>query len=291
MSETPTSPLTAAERKRYQQCVQEISDGLRGSWKAGEALRDVREARLYREDFVSFDEFCQAVHSITQRYANYLIEAVEIKEDIKERSPKMAELLTTETQAREIGNVPRGAQVRVLKAIVRSGEPVTAAAIKAQAESILEQTTDSIGLKAGTIVPARQDLPVSGEAKMAPESKPRDCLGFPIPSAILPLWDRQGEIRELMTEVSRTRKKLREIEESKDPLFKGVNFSAIQSSMQSAWWNIKQGLPHAVCVACKGKQGGCKDCGGTGFINEHGWDVTRSDWKEARLKQIERATA
>lgn len=250
--------LTAKERKRFAECKEVIHDGLKSCWRVGEALIEIRDYRYYREDFASFEEFCQATYHIGKAYAHRLIEAVEVKQDISERSPQAAKLLTNEAQTRELANVPRGAQVKVLKQLAKAGEPVTAQAIKEKAESLLEQTTDSIGRKVSPIGDARQDVP----------SNPVDETGFKLTPTAAESWVKRDAVQSLLTAVSRAKNSFETIRD--DPLFV-FRHQEITQAFQTLYHLLSECKPYAVCPECEGypeKQSGgeCPYCRRSGII-------------------------
>jgi len=119
-----------------------------------------------------------------------------------------------------------------------------------------------------------------------PPSQILDVTGWPIPTQLIPLWQRADEVQEMLTTLSRVRGALRTAQENKDKLFAEVNFSSALSQLDQAWTDIKTGKPFAVCPTCQGQlPDQCTLCRGRGFISEHRWNtcVTRED-KEFRFK-------
>jgi hypothetical protein len=54
---TPDSSLSAAERKKLARCEAKIAAGLQTFYDLGLAIREVRDARLYRESYSSIEEY------------------------------------------------------------------------------------------------------------------------------------------------------------------------------------------------------------------------------------------
>lgn len=145
--------LTTAERARYTTCKQAVADNLESFWKAGVALMEIRDSRLYREDFGTFKEFCEQTYQVSQSQAYRLIDAAEVVDSIK-GSP-IGEVVKTESQARELARAPKEKRAKVLECVSAKG-PVTAKAIKAEVDSISEppaaspSTASSAGLPTST---------------------------------------------------------------------------------------------------------------------------------------------
>lgn len=119
-----------------------------------------------------------------------------------------------------------------------------------------------------------------------PPSQVLDGTGWPIPTQLIPLWQRMGEVQEMLTALSRVKGALRAAQENKDTLFAEVNFSSALSQLDQAWTDLKTAKPFAVCPTCQGQlPDHCTLCRGRGLISEHRWNtcVTRED-KEFREK-------
>jgi hypothetical protein len=119
-----------------------------------------------------------------------------------------------------------------------------------------------------------------------PPSQVLDGTGWPIPTQLIPLWQRTGEVQEMLTVLSRVKGALRAAQDNRDKLFAEVNFSSALSQLDQAWTDIKTAKPFAVCPTCQGQlPDKCTLCRGRGLISEHRWNtcVTRED-KEFRFK-------
>ena len=107
-----------------------------------------------------------------------------------------------------------------------------------------------------------------------------DATGWPIPTQLIPLWQRAGEVQEMLTGLSRYKGALRAAQENKDLLFAEVNFSSALSQLDQAWYDVKTAKPFAVCPTCQGQvPDKCALCKGRGLISEHRWKtcVTSED--------------
>jgi len=124
--------------------------------------------------------------------------------------------------------------------------------------------------------------PVASPAPVPPPppSQILDGTGWPIPTQLIPLWQRTDEVQEMLTALSRVKGTLRAAQENKDTLFAEVNYSSALSQLDQAWTDIKTGKPFAVCPTCQGQvPDKCTLCRGRGLISEHRWNtcVTRED--------------
>lgn len=105
--------------------------------------------------------------------------------------------------------------------------------------------------------------------------KPKDGTGFVIPPGLMMLWNRRQEIQDWLTMISNIRSNLDRAQTANDPLYSEVNFSDVQSHLDSAYAALKPGKPFAVCPTCKGKEmlvEGCTDCKCRGLVSQFYWD-------------------
>ena len=194
---------------------------------------------------------------------------------------KVGTMVPTLRAGRELARVEPEQRAGVVQAIVAEGQPVTSAAIKRRLPP----------------PPMRRRAPggtdgTSG-AVPPPPRQVLDATGWPIPTQLIPLWQRADEVQELLTVLSRTKGALRSAQENRDMLFAEVNFSSALSQLDQAWTDIKTAKPFAVCPTCQGQiPEKCTLCRGRGLISEYRWNtcVTR-EHKEFRFKAKGKAKA
>lgn len=78
---TTNSPpgLTAAERDTLAECEAAIQRGLHTFVEVGQALATIRDNRLYRQAFATFEEYCEQRWQISRQHSYRLLDAYEIK--------------------------------------------------------------------------------------------------------------------------------------------------------------------------------------------------------------------
>lgn len=77
---TTVSTLTAAERDFLDHCEQKIARGLETFREVGEALMAVRDNRLYREQYETFEQYCSERWGFTPARASQLVDAATLVE-------------------------------------------------------------------------------------------------------------------------------------------------------------------------------------------------------------------
>ena len=272
------TPLTATEARRFAACKKQISEGLQTCFDTGLALTEIRDSKLYREDFNTFDEFCRQTYQFGKAYAYRLIGSSEIKQDIESRSPTAAKLITNEQQARALAEVPPGDQVKLLKDLARDGGVVTADAIRAKTGSTFNDTPTTID---------RNVSPVGDKSKkQSPEELDKE--GWPIPTVALDAWHRaETESKIALAAVSKLRTALKDAEETKDVIYAAFRFQENIAHLTSVFNNLKQVVPHGVCTACQGKLADhCEECKGRGFVSGLEYQMYSKDQVKEMRKKI-----
>lgn len=271
--ETLPATLTAKERKEFAECNRIITDGLPSVWSVGAALSRVRDARLYREDFASFQEYSESKWQLSLPHAKRLMDAAEVKVELEERAPTLAKLVVNEAQARELGKYPEEERTSVLRHIKKSGEPITAEAIRAFRETA----------KSGN---GKKETPANIDSNVAPIGAickkegvghgevQLDEAGNKIPVECLPYWHRRQEVQDILTSISRARGALEKVlGEKRDPLYWNV-LNTVVSDLGSAYAGVTNAKPYAVCCVCRGgvKRTSCQYCGGIGLMSKFNYE-------------------
>ena len=245
-----------------------IARGKQTFVEVGLALAEIRDLRLYKREYSSFREYCQKKWGWEKRYTNYVIAGAEAVQSLPEQ---VGTAVPTLAAARELARVPTEQRGEIVQAIAAEGQPVTAPAIKRRLPPPPMRRRQADGTNGAVPPPPGQVL---------------DATGWPVPTQLIPLWQRAGEVQEWLTVLSRLKGVLRKAQENRDMLFAEVCFSSALSQLDQAWTDIKTAKPFAVCPACQGQVSDkCTLCCGRGLISEFRWDtcVTRED-KEFRFR-------
>lgn len=148
----PPAPLTSDETKQLEHCESVITGGLDTFYAVGSALAEIREARLYRGAYVTFEGYCQGKWGMSRRNANYLIQGAGVVENLGTIVP----LPSTESQTRELAPLDPELQKAVWQITLETapkddeGKPlVTAGHIKSVA-SVVKGIVESGGLDDGS---------------------------------------------------------------------------------------------------------------------------------------------
>ncbi|MDR3631745.1 MAG: hypothetical protein P4L42_15600 [Desulfocapsaceae bacterium] len=136
-------PLTTLECKRLSELEGIIERNFKGFIAVGAALAEIRERRLYREKFKTFERYCQELWDIHKNTANQYIAAsrvienltaIAVKNDDDAIQEKVFFLPANEAQARELAKLEPAEQVQVWKSLLdiasQSKAKITAKTIK-----------------------------------------------------------------------------------------------------------------------------------------------------------------
>ena len=74
--------IAIAESQRLTQLETDIGEGLKTFMKVGTALLEIRDARLYRQDYNTFEEYCQERWNLSKTHSNRLIAASEVVQNL-----------------------------------------------------------------------------------------------------------------------------------------------------------------------------------------------------------------
>ncbi|MEC5129032.1 hypothetical protein VSU19_19885 [Verrucomicrobiales bacterium BCK34] len=96
--------LSETERCRWVKLNQTIKQGLdKLLTEVGPALQEIRDTRLYREDFKTWEEFCKSVLGYSKAQANRLVQGAAVLRDLAPIGAKKPE---RESQIRELARLP-----------------------------------------------------------------------------------------------------------------------------------------------------------------------------------------
>jgi hypothetical protein len=251
-----TDKLTTVEAAQLQRHEAVIKAG-KNAWMAvGHSLSAIKEARLYREDYNSWDEYLKLKWGWSrQRFAQ--VEGS--RTVLKELPEKLATSVDNERAARELGKVPKEKRESVLEKAVK-GSPTGKATTKA----------------------------IRKAAKVEVEASIEDTDGVQVPTELVPLWLRGSEMAEVLHGISKIKSILRAAQEQDDPLWRQVMIPTVLADLSKAWTSIQQSKPYAVCPQCQGhpEVSKCRLCKQTGFIGKLRYSAVDKDLLDVRKKAM-----
>jgi hypothetical protein len=129
-------PMTPAERNRWKSLKEELASQLdiinTAFIKAGRILRQIRDERLYREEYDTFEKFCGSMVGKDKRYVNRIIQAHDVIDELLLGGVKETDLPNNERICRELANYP----MPDMKKIWQRAKQLSLAAGKSHPDSI-----------------------------------------------------------------------------------------------------------------------------------------------------------
>jgi len=129
--------ITKIEQARLKKCEEKIERGLETFFEVGAALLEIRDTRLYRGGYSTFEDYCRERWGMSRQRAHQYIEASEVVGNLS----TIVDIPSTESQARELvalkPEYQAGAWARVLEnAHGRGNGKITASDIRKVVEGM-----------------------------------------------------------------------------------------------------------------------------------------------------------
>lgn len=257
MSKEIADKLTLKEKSQLIKSERVIGKNINGAVEAWIELERVRDLRLYREKFTSFDEYCQKRWGMQRRYADMLISSARVAKSL---TLKVRTIVLKPGQLREVAKVPEARREEVIIEASKSGA-VTAKSITAASKAI-EKRDDT--------------APVL------------DKIGRKVPDKARPMWDRAPEVLEMMKSLSEIKCTIDKAQEAGDPLFVEIDNSLI-ADLNMCREYVSYALPFTVCPTCNGQRPDtCTLCRGRGVISKEMWLKVPIEQRAMVLKMVEK---
>jgi hypothetical protein len=246
--------LTTTDTTRLRECEDKIDRSLRSFVDIGDALLEIRESRLYRDEHTTFERYCQARWNITKSRANQLISASRLVENL-ENEDANGVLPSSESVARELQRADADRQHDVWSQAVSSaprGANNEAVVTARHVRETIEQLTTGTTPRPPT------------------DESPRDGAGEQIPECVLPEYETGLELGRIASEVTQVAAKVRQMEGQRGMSL--VSHQEIDRLLQQVREEIRFGAFHVVCPGCFGTGAifdgnPCTNCRETGYLN------------------------
>jgi len=92
--------LTLVEQSELTTLETVIETGLQTFYKVGEALLKIKENKLYRSEFDTFEDYCLSKWNISKRHGDRLIQASEVIENLRPIGLNSNQIINSESKAR-----------------------------------------------------------------------------------------------------------------------------------------------------------------------------------------------
>lgn len=236
--------LDVTERTKFRKLESIVAEGISSFVVVGEALKEIRDGKLYREAYKTFEKYVDQKWGMARQRAYQLIDAADVKANLSTIVDKneRAEEINKEGQLRELKDVP----AESIEAVVdRAGEiagddKITASDLRQARVEILEQP--------------ESEEPVYEDVEDEPtESPAQEAISNGKHLQVL-----QNLVNELLRELVLV------------PDVVGLElyharFNRIKKEVESIKGHLVTVKPVAVCPRCDGA--GCSQCGNHGWVS------------------------
>jgi hypothetical protein len=132
-----TSLLSGNEKNRLAELETQIKDAF---YRAGQALKEIRDWRLYRNQYPTFEDYCLDRWGIARNYANKLIAASDVVQNL---STIGTHIPASERQARPFSSLPPKQQIDAWQEVVATAQKgrITTALCEKVAEKYKKMST------------------------------------------------------------------------------------------------------------------------------------------------------
>ena len=152
------TPLTQVEAKQLEQREQIIKQGITAFKQVAEALVEIRDQRLFRAQFRTFEDYCREKWGMTRRHADRLVLANAVVENLESDqlvSKIPIAIPVNEAQARPLAALPPKQQVEVARIVAAKTKTPTAKDFKKALQKVAS--------------PAKQDSPPQPQVEDEPK--------------------------------------------------------------------------------------------------------------------------
>lgn len=167
--------LSGTESSQLAMCEQVIERGKRSWIDMGRALREIRDARLYRATHGTFEDYCEQRWEMSRRRAYELMDGAEAAENVRicaQTAPR------TEGQLRPLAGLPPEQQREVWAAAEAAAPRDAQGQPKITGRIVAEAAGKVVPLRRSASVTLRPGVPEESAHALLQAWEPRDLVKF-----------------------------------------------------------------------------------------------------------------
>lgn len=271
--------LNTLERKELEKQEKVILKGMQTFVEVGSALSTIRDKKLYREEYKTFEQYCSKKWGFQRRRAYQLIEEATVTQNVQDLAQKPP---VNSEQARPLAQLPDEQQGEAWQEAQR--EAGTDQPTGKQVAEVVDRRLGKSGngkKKSGSDAQPTGDYqPESGgdgggQGESEPEPR-RDKAGQPVPQALESVFEAADRWRRIATDLTKTCKQLQSEAQDGQPHATAIEVGKLKTNLTGAAQALRRAAPYAVCSECRGK--GCENCDGDGWLTQQAY---KRDVKDA----------
>jgi hypothetical protein len=136
MVDQPAYSVEISEEIRLVECELIIEKGLQTFVEVGNALLEIRDSRLYRRGYATFEDYCKERWGMVRQSANRLISAAEVVQNLQ--LEPIGSIPETESQIRPLTRLEPALQRAAWNEVVESEFPITAKLVEEKVKEVEE---------------------------------------------------------------------------------------------------------------------------------------------------------
>lgn len=134
--------MLAIQTRTLSECEAVIEHGLNTFIDVGNALLEIRDNRLYKDLYSTFEDYCRERWGFSRVHAHRYIEAAEVARNLL---PIGNILPATESQARPLTGLEPEEQREVWQRVIESGDKITASRVQEEVEKVMPHVAQATG--------------------------------------------------------------------------------------------------------------------------------------------------
>lgn len=140
MEQNLNQTLSLEEKTRLEHCELVIETGLNTFVAVGKALLEIKENNLYKNEFDTFENYCQSKWNLSARHSNRLIQASNVIANLGPMGLESEQIINNERKARILAKFVPEIQRLILKDLQESGlsENLTASFLESYSNAYIE---------------------------------------------------------------------------------------------------------------------------------------------------------
>lgn len=181
-----STTLTVTEKNRLSAAESDIEHGGR---LMVTALATIRDERLYRGEYDTFEAYCRARWGIGRNYVNKIIRRDEVVKNLTDAGLGTNCTQMSEGAARQVADLPAEKQVEIVKKATADGKKPTAKAVKAAREKVAPKVYND------EFDPKKLDKPKVHRADADMPPMQLDETGAEVPKPLIGVFERREQFR------------------------------------------------------------------------------------------------
>jgi hypothetical protein len=133
-----TEALTITESAKLTDCERIIESGLQTFVEVGTALSEIRDSKLYRMEYGTFEDYCRERWGMSRSYAHRMIDSSEVVQMLP-----MGNIPTSERQARPLAKLPAAEQAPAWQDAVQTAKAEERKVTAKDVEQAVERRTSA----------------------------------------------------------------------------------------------------------------------------------------------------